>query len=101
VIEAVFEASADRRNDFVSLTLQAMAATRLEKGCLLYRFIADLGHQNRFTLIDLWRLGIDALNRSLGFRVMFCGVQNVDGILRCLRGQVSIPASHLWITMTS
>jgi hypothetical protein len=35
---------------------------------------------------DRCDLGSDALNRCLGFRVMFWRVQNVDGILRCLRG---------------
>jgi hypothetical protein len=50
---------------------------------------------------DRCDLGVDALNRCLGFRVMFWSVQNIDGILRCLRGQLSVPASHLWITMTS
>lgn len=54
VIEAIFEASADRRNDFVKLALQTMAASQAEKGCLLYRFSADLEQQNRFTLIELW-----------------------------------------------
>jgi quinol monooxygenase YgiN len=54
VIEAIFEASPDKIKDFVSLALQTMAASRLEKGCLLYRFTADLEHPNSFTLIELW-----------------------------------------------
>ena len=54
VIEAIFEASADRRSDFINLALRTMAASQQEKGCLLYRFSADLEHRNRFTLIELW-----------------------------------------------
>jgi quinol monooxygenase YgiN len=54
VIEAVFEAFAGRRDEFVALTLRTMVAPRRENGCVLYRFTADLEHPNRFTLIELW-----------------------------------------------
>jgi quinol monooxygenase YgiN len=54
VIEAVFEASSDARNDFIGLMRRTMAASCLEKGCVLYRFTADLERSDRFILTELW-----------------------------------------------
>lgn len=53
-IEAIFEASSDARNDFIGLMRGMMAASRREKGCVLYRFTADLEFPNRFILTELW-----------------------------------------------
>ena len=57
LIEGIFEALPDRREDFVKLALQTMAASQLEKGCSLYRFTADLEEPTHFTF-----------NRALGDR---------------------------------
>ena len=54
VIEGTFTALPDRRQDFVNLALQTMAASQLEKGCSLYRFTADLQDPTRFTLTEIW-----------------------------------------------
>jgi quinol monooxygenase YgiN len=53
-IEGIFEAFPNRRQDFVNLALQTMAASQLEKGCSLYRFTADLEDPTHFTLTELW-----------------------------------------------
>jgi quinol monooxygenase YgiN len=54
LIEGTFEALPDRRQDFINLALQTMAASQLEKGCSLYRFTADLEDPTHFTLTELW-----------------------------------------------
>lgn len=53
-IEGTFEAFPDRRQDFVNLALQTMAASQLEQGCSIYRFTADLEDPTHFTLTELW-----------------------------------------------
>jgi quinol monooxygenase YgiN len=59
LIEGIFEALPDRREDFVKLALQTMAASQLEKGCSLYRFTADLQDPTHFTLTELWETDKD------------------------------------------
>ena len=59
LIEGIFEALPDRREDFVKLALQTMAASQLEKGCSLYRFTADLQDPTHFTLTELWETDED------------------------------------------
>lgn len=54
-IELVFEASADRRDEVLELIRRTTAATHQEKGCVLYRFSADVDLPNRFILTELWR----------------------------------------------
>jgi quinol monooxygenase YgiN len=53
-IEGTFEAFPDRRQDFVNLAVQTMAASQLEAGCSLYRYTADLEYPSHFTLTELW-----------------------------------------------
>ena len=59
LIEGIFEALPDRREDFVKLALQTMAASQLEKGCSLYHFTADLQDPTHFTLTELWETDED------------------------------------------
>ena len=66
VIEAVFEASSNVRNDFIGLMHRTMAASRLEKGCVLYRFTADLEFPNHFILTELWENEEDLKAHFLG-----------------------------------
>src|ERR1700733_2596802 len=73
LIEGIFEALPDRREDFVKLALQTMAASQLEKGCSLYRFTADLQDPTHFTLTELWETDEDlkAHHTSDGYKRFF------------------------------
>jgi len=59
VIVGIFEALPARRQDFVNLALETMAASQPEKGCALYRFTAHLDDPTRFTLTEIWDTGED------------------------------------------
>jgi quinol monooxygenase YgiN len=54
VIEAILEASPGRRDDLITLMRRIMAASQQEKGCVLYRFAADLDRPEQFVLTELW-----------------------------------------------
>jgi quinol monooxygenase YgiN len=53
-IELVFDAAPNAREDVASLARRTTAATRQEKGCVLYRFTTDLDLPDRFILTELW-----------------------------------------------
>jgi len=54
MIELIFDASPDKQENVAELARRTTAATRREKGCILYRFTAGLDHPNRFILTELW-----------------------------------------------
>jgi quinol monooxygenase YgiN len=59
LIEGIFEALPERREDFVKLALQTMAASQQEKGCARYCFTADVQNPTLFTLTELWETDED------------------------------------------
>lgn len=54
LIELIFDAAPDRRDDVAALARRTMAGTHGEKGCILYRFTSDLDLPHRFILTELW-----------------------------------------------
>ena len=54
IIEVVFDAAAGKREEFIGLMRRTMEATRREKGCVLYRFAADIETAGRFVLTEIW-----------------------------------------------
>ncbi|QBD75851.1 antibiotic biosynthesis monooxygenase [Ktedonosporobacter rubrisoli] len=54
LIELIFDAAPNAREDVADLARRTMAETQREKGCILYRFTFDLDLPHRFTLIELW-----------------------------------------------
>jgi quinol monooxygenase YgiN len=54
LIELIFDAAPDEREDVAALAHRTMAATQQEAGCVLYRFTTGLGLPNRFILTELW-----------------------------------------------
>ena len=44
----------DRRDEAVRVALTMAEATRAEKGCLSYRFYADLADPNTFLIFEEW-----------------------------------------------
>ena len=54
LIEAMLETAPGRRADLISLMRRTMAASQQEKGCVLYRFAADLERPDQFILTELW-----------------------------------------------
>jgi quinol monooxygenase YgiN len=54
LIELVFDAAADERENVAELARRTTAATQRENGCIRYRFTADLDHPNRFISTELW-----------------------------------------------
>ena len=54
MIELVFDASPDEQENVAELARRTTAATRREKGCILYRFTTGLDQPNRFLLTELW-----------------------------------------------
>lgn len=54
IIEAILEAAAGARDQFVTLLRRTMTASQREKGCVAYRFTADLDLPDRFILNEIW-----------------------------------------------
>jgi quinol monooxygenase YgiN len=54
LIELIFDAAPNEREEFVALARRTMAETHGEKGCILYQFTIDLDLPNRFILTELW-----------------------------------------------
>ena len=54
LIELVFDAAPEERENVAGLARRTAAATHREKGCILYRFTTDIDHPARFVLIELW-----------------------------------------------
>lgn len=54
LIELIFDAAPDAREEVVALARRTMAQTHAEKGCVLYRFTIDLDLPHRFILTELW-----------------------------------------------
>ena len=54
LIELIFDAAPDEREEVAALARRTMAETREEKGCILYRFTIDLDLPHRFILTELW-----------------------------------------------
>src|SRR5882762_1375285 len=54
IIQVMFEALVDKRDEFVVLARRTMSASQREKGCILYRFVSDIDHVNRFSLLEIW-----------------------------------------------
>lgn len=54
LIELVFAAAADSREDVVELARRTTAATLEENGCIIYRFATDVDEPDRFVLTELW-----------------------------------------------
>jgi quinol monooxygenase YgiN len=73
VIEVVFDARREARDDFIDLARRTMEASRREAGCVLYRFAADLELANRFTLTEVWESEQDlkAHFRGSAFKAFF------------------------------
>jgi len=65
VIEVIFEAIADARDEFIDLVHRTMAASQQEQGCVLYRFTADLENPSQLILTELWE-NEDALRAHFG-----------------------------------
>jgi quinol monooxygenase YgiN len=55
VIEAILQTSSDARGGLMALMCRTMAISQREKGCILYRFTADLESPNRFVLTEIWQ----------------------------------------------
>lgn len=66
VIVGTFTALPDKRQAFVDLASQTMAASQTETGCALYRFTADLHDQTRFTLTEIWETDQDLKTHHTG-----------------------------------
>lgn len=54
LIELILEAAPGEQENITDLARRTTTATRLENGCILYRFTADLDHPGRFILTELW-----------------------------------------------
>jgi quinol monooxygenase YgiN len=54
LIELIFDAAPEVREDVLALARRTMAATQTEPGCMLYRFTTDIDRPCRFVLTDLW-----------------------------------------------
>ena len=82
VIEVVFEASSNTRNDFIGLMRRTMTASQRENGCVLYRFTADLEFPNRFILTELWENeeGLKAHFAGEAFKNFFAKLPGKGGI---------------------
>ncbi len=50
----------------MDLARRAMSLSRLENGCILYRFAADLELPNRFVLMEIWETEEDLKAHSAG-----------------------------------
>src|SRR5439155_26786876 len=66
VIEVVFQTSIDGRGELIGLMRRTMAESRRERGCILYRFTADLELPNRFILTELWETEDDLKAHFMG-----------------------------------
>jgi quinol monooxygenase YgiN len=53
LIELIYDASPDEREDVAELARRTTAATHREKGRILYRFTTDLDFPNWFILTEL------------------------------------------------
>jgi quinol monooxygenase YgiN len=54
LIQLIFDTAPEQRESVIELARRTMAATRREKGCVLYRFTTDLDLPRRFILTELW-----------------------------------------------
>jgi quinol monooxygenase YgiN len=77
IIEVVFEAATDARHELIKLMRRTTKMSRREKGCVLYRFTADLEFPNRFILTELWETEKDLKAHFMGeaFKNFFIELQ--------------------------
>jgi quinol monooxygenase YgiN len=54
LIQLIFDAAPEQRDNVVALARRTTAATQPEEGCVLYRFTTDLDLPHRFILTELW-----------------------------------------------
>jgi quinol monooxygenase YgiN len=55
VIEANVQTSTEFRDAMIALMCRTMDVSQRERGCILYRFTADLEIPNRFALTEIWQ----------------------------------------------
>lgn len=55
LINVTVTANPGQEETFKALLLETMAASRVEEGCIEYRFTADLIQPGTFHLVELWR----------------------------------------------
>lgn len=54
LLDVALATTADGRSDFVALLGRTMSASQDERGCLVYRFTADIADPLLFYLVELW-----------------------------------------------
>ena len=54
LIQLIFDAAPDEREDVAELARRTTTATEREHDCVLYRFTSGLDLPNRFVLTELW-----------------------------------------------